>query len=75
MVRTMGLALGTVGVACLGARVAFGESWFALFVAAGVGGLAYSALTWRLRRSIHLEELLDSFRRGRSRAMAAPQPS
>jgi O-antigen/teichoic acid export membrane protein len=75
MVRTMGLALGTVGVACLAARLAFGESWFALTVAALVGGIAYSALTWRLRRSIHLEALLDSFRRDRPRAIAAPRPS
>jgi O-antigen/teichoic acid export membrane protein len=70
MVRTMGLALGTVGVACLAARAALGETWTGLFAAVLVGGTAYSALTWRLRRSIHLQDLLDSFRRGRSRAIA-----
>jgi O-antigen/teichoic acid export membrane protein len=75
MVRTMGLALLTVGVACAAARIAFGETWFALFVAALVGGTAYSALTWRHRRSIHLQDLLDSFRRDRPRAMAAPRTS
>jgi O-antigen/teichoic acid export membrane protein len=75
MVRTMGLALGTVGVACLAARIAFGETWFALFAAVLAGGIAYSALTWRLRRSIHLQALLDSFRRERPRAMTAPTPS
>jgi len=73
MVRAMALALGTVGVACAAARIALGETWFALFVAALVGGIAYSALTWRLRRSIHLQALLDSFRRDRP-AMATPQP-
>jgi hypothetical protein len=71
----MGLALLTVGVACAAARIAFGETWFALFVAALVGGTAYSALTWRHRRSIHLQDLLDSFRRDRPRAMAAPRTS
>jgi O-antigen/teichoic acid export membrane protein len=70
MVRTMGLAVGTVGVACLAARVALGDTWAGLFAAVLVGGIAYSALTWRLRRSIHLQDLLDSFRRGRRPAIA-----
>lgn len=75
MFRTIGLALGTVGVACLAARLTLGESWGGLLAAVVVGGIAYSALTWRLRRSIHLQDLLDSFRRVRPRAVPAPTPS
>jgi O-antigen/teichoic acid export membrane protein len=75
MFRTLSLALGTVGLACVAARLTLGESWTGLLAAAVVGGIAYSALTWRLRRSIHLQDLLDSFRRVRPRAMAAPTPS
>jgi O-antigen/teichoic acid export membrane protein len=75
MLRTIALSLGTVGVACLGARVAFGDSWTGLFVATIVGGAAYSGLTWRLRRSIHLQELLDSFRREPPRVIVAPSPT
>jgi hypothetical protein len=71
MVRTMVLALGTVGVACLVARLTLGDSWPGLLAAVLVGGAAYCALTWRLRRSIHLQDLLDSFRRTRPRALPA----
>jgi O-antigen/teichoic acid export membrane protein len=71
MVRTMALAVGTVGVACLVARVTLGDTWAGLFAALIVGGGAYCALTWRLRRSIHLQDLLDSFRRTRPRALPA----
>ena len=75
MVRTMVISLGTVGVACLAARIALGETWTALAAATIVGGLAYSALTWRLRRSIHFQALLDSFRRERPQAVAAARPT
>jgi O-antigen/teichoic acid export membrane protein len=73
--RTMALALGTVGVACLAARIALGETWTGLLAAAIVGGIAYSALTWRLRRSIHFQALLDSFRREQPLPAAAPSTS
>ncbi len=46
----------------------------ALVVATLVGGAAYSALTWRLRRSIHLQDLLDSFRREPAPSDRRPQP-
>lgn len=75
MLRTIGLSLGTVGVACVAARVAFGDSLTGLVVATTVGGAAYSVLTWRLRRSIHLQELLDSFRRETPQVLIAPTPS
>lgn len=75
MVRTMVISLGTVGVACLAARIALGETWTALATATIVGGIAYSALTWRLRRSIHFQALLDSFRRERPQAVAAARPT
>lgn len=75
LLHTMLLALGTIGVACVAARVALGDSWAGLIAAAVVGLGAYSALTWRLRRSIHLQDLLDSFRRARPRPMAAPTAS
>ena len=75
MLRTIALSLATVGVACLGARLAFGDSWTGLFVATIVGGAAYSVLTWRLRRSIHLQELLESFRREPPRVIVAPSPT
>jgi O-antigen/teichoic acid export membrane protein len=71
MVRTMVLALVTVGVPCLVARLTLGETWAGLLAALIVGGAAYCGLTWRLRRSIHLEDLLDSFRRTRPRALPA----
>jgi O-antigen/teichoic acid export membrane protein len=71
MVRSMALALGTVGVPCVVARLTLGETWAGLFAAVAVGGAAYCALTWRLRRSIHLQDLLDSFRRTRPRALPA----
>jgi O-antigen/teichoic acid export membrane protein len=71
MVRTMALALVTVGVPCVVARLTLGETWAGLLAAVAVGGAAYCALTWRLRRSIHLEDLLDSFRRTRPRALPA----
>jgi O-antigen/teichoic acid export membrane protein len=75
MFRTMALSLGTVGVACVLARIALGETWTALIAATLVGGIAYSALTWRLRRSIHFQALLDSFRRERPQAVATARPS
>ena len=75
MFRTMVLSLGTVGVACLAARIALGDSWAGFFAAAIVGGAAYSALTWRLRRSIHIQDLLDSFRRDRPQPIPVPAPS
>lgn len=75
MFRTMGLALATVGVACLAARIALGNTWTGLLVAVVVGGIAYSALTWRLRRSIHLQALLDSLRREAPRPVAAARPT
>ena len=75
MFRTMALSLGTVGVACAVARIALGETWIGLLAATIVGGIAYSALTWRLRRSIHFQALLDSFRRERPQAVAAARPT
>jgi O-antigen/teichoic acid export membrane protein len=75
MFRTMGLALATVGVACAAARIALGDTLTGLVAATVVGGIAYSALTWRLRRSIHLQALLDSFRRETPRPMAAARPT
>jgi O-antigen/teichoic acid export membrane protein len=71
MFRTMGVALATVGLACVAARLTLGDTWAGLLTAVVVGGTAYSALTWRLRRSIHLQDLLDSFRRTRPRALPA----
>lgn len=75
MFATMVLSLGTVGLACLAARVTLGDTWAGLLAAAIVGGAAYSALTWRLRRSIHVQDLLDSFRRDRPATIPAPTPS
>jgi O-antigen/teichoic acid export membrane protein len=71
MVRTMALALVTVGVPCVVARLTLGDTWAGLIAGVAVGGAAYCALTWRLRRSIHLQDLLDSFRRTRPRALPA----
>jgi O-antigen/teichoic acid export membrane protein len=76
LARTVGVAVGTVGVACLAGRLLFGDSWAGLLVALGVGGTSYCALTWRLRRSIHFQALLDSFRRdGPGVVSPAPQPT
>lgn len=75
MFRTIALSLATVGVACLGARLALGDTFQALVAATLVGGAAYSVLTWRLRRSIHLQDLLDSFRREPPRVIVAPSPT
>jgi O-antigen/teichoic acid export membrane protein len=76
LARTVGVAVGTVGVACVAGRLLFGDSWTGLLVAAGLGGISYAALTWRLRRSIHFQALLDSFRRdGPGTPAPAPQPT
>ena len=56
-------------------EIALGDTWTGLIAASVVGGTAYCALTWRLRRSIHLQALLDSFRRGTPRPVAAPRPT
>lgn len=74
LARTLALSLSTVGLACVVARVVLGDTWAGLLAAALVGLVAYSALTWRLRGSIHLQDLLDSFRR-RPPAMAATTTS
>lgn len=66
LVRTLGIAAGTVGAACVLARLLFGETATGLAAAIVVGGGSYTFLMYRLRRSIHLQALLDSFRGGRA---------
>jgi O-antigen/teichoic acid export membrane protein len=74
--RTVAMALGTVGLACLVGRVAFGNTIGGLTFAVVVGGATYSALTWRFRRSIHFQALIDSFRREGSQTVApVPEPT
>ncbi|MGZ4675383.1 MAG: lipopolysaccharide biosynthesis protein [Acidimicrobiia bacterium] len=74
LLRTVGVAVGTVGTTCLLARLVLGESLPALAVAVIVGGAAYASFMWRWRRSVHLQALIDSFRGGPSRTVRDHHP-
>jgi hypothetical protein len=75
LARVVAMAVGTVGVAALVARVVLGESLAGLVVAAVVGGTAYLALIWRFRGSIHVESFLSSLRTARSSNPVAIRPA
>lgn len=60
--RTIGLAVGTVGTACVIARIALGDTLGGLVLAVVLGGIPYLLLMYRLRASIHLDSLIASFR-------------
>jgi len=59
------LAVGCFGVPPLLARAAFGPGPWVLLATAAVGGIAYVAAAWRLRRVLELDALRALRRRGR----------
>jgi O-antigen/teichoic acid export membrane protein len=72
--RTIVVAVGTVGTACVVALVAFGDTVAGLAVAAMLGTAAYAWFMWRHRQSIHLQALLDSLRSASGRTLPDPRP-
>ncbi len=72
--RTILVALGTVGTACVLSRAGFGATVAGLVVAIGLGTTAYAWCMWHQRRSIHLQALLDSLRGASQRTLSDPRP-
>jgi hypothetical protein len=70
LARVIAMAVATVGVAALAARLLLGDTMFGLVAAVVVGGGAYAAVAWRGRASIHLESFLTSMR-----GAGAPRPT
>jgi O-antigen/teichoic acid export membrane protein len=68
------VAMGTVGVACLLARLVLGDTVTGLAVAIVAGGGAYFALNWRFRRSIYSQALTEGVRRGPREPVPATVP-
>jgi O-antigen/teichoic acid export membrane protein len=63
---TMGLTVLCFGVVPAVTITVLGQGWWALVVSLLVGGSTYAAAVWRLRRALHLVELMH-VRRHRSR--------
>ena len=72
--RTILVALGTVGTACVLSLAVFGATVAGLVVATGLGTTAYAWCMWHQRRSIHLQALLDSLRGASQRTLSDPRP-
>ncbi len=71
--RTIGLAVATVGTACVLARLVLGDSLAGLALAVALGGIPYLILMYRLRASIHLDSLIASFRNRRPAPSEPPR--
>ena len=72
--RTILVAVGTVGTACVVTLVAVGATFAGLVVATVLGTGAYAFFMWRHRQSIHLQALLDSLRGASRRTLSEPRP-
>ena len=70
LARVIAMAVATVGVAALAARLLLGDTMSGLVATVVVGGGAYAAVAWRGRASIHLESFLTSMR-----GAGAPRPT
>lgn len=75
LARVVTMAIGTVGLAALAARIVLGETLGGLVAAVTVGGTAYAAIVWRFRGSIHVESFLSSLRTARSTDRVAIRPA
>jgi O-antigen/teichoic acid export membrane protein len=72
--RTILVALGTVGTACVLAMAVLGATVAGLVVAVVLGTIAYAWCMWHQRQSIHLQALLDSLRGASQRTLSDPRP-
>jgi hypothetical protein len=52
-----------VGLPTLVAIIVIGQTWWALVITLAVAAPLYSALVWRARRPLHVQQLLDALRR------------
>jgi len=52
-----------VGLPTILALIVFGQTWWALAITLLIAAPLYSALVWRARRPLHVEQLLEALRR------------